>query len=164
MNDNCDWLLVTPKCMHSSEWRCIAADDDDGVAGIALGLGLQPTYFEGERAGQAQSYWCTRVIHYPPLAEGTSHRSAPHLPNNRRSVKTLCIRCFWHLTPNPANFAAGKRLYICSSFQLQLQADGVQTAKNSACTVSSAVLPAILLILTQDFVHGGSLAPWTQAN
>lgn len=44
------------------------------MRGIALGLGLQPTYFEGERAGQAQSYWCTRVIHYPPLAEGTSHR------------------------------------------------------------------------------------------
>lgn len=44
------------------------------MRGIAVGLGLPPHYFEGERAGHAQSYWCTRVIHYPPLAEGTSHR------------------------------------------------------------------------------------------
>ncbi|KAL3151731.1 hypothetical protein ABBQ38_012710 [Trebouxia sp. C0009 RCD-2024] len=44
------------------------------MRGIAIGLGLPASFFEGSRAGAQQSYWCTRVIHYPPLAEGTSHR------------------------------------------------------------------------------------------
>ncbi|DBA89756.1 TPA: hypothetical protein ACH3X2_004633 [Trebouxia sp. C0005] len=44
------------------------------MRGIAMGLGLPQSFFEGQRSGRDQSYWCTRVIHYPPLAEGTSHR------------------------------------------------------------------------------------------
>ncbi|CAD7700651.1 unnamed protein product [Ostreobium quekettii] len=40
--------------------------------GIALGLDLKEDYFDGQLAGD--SYWVTRVIHYPPLSEGTQHR------------------------------------------------------------------------------------------
>ena len=42
------------------------------IAGISLGLGLDERFFEGNRAGD--SYWCMRIIHYPPLpaAEDTS--------------------------------------------------------------------------------------------
>ena len=64
------------------------------LAGIALGLGLQPNYFEGERAGQAQSYWSTRVIHYPPLAEGTTHRStniSKQPPKAEKSIEHLSM-------------------------------------------------------------------------
>jgi isopenicillin N synthase-like dioxygenase len=37
------------------------------MRGLALGLGLQETFFEGQYRGQP--YWVMRVIHYPPLPE-----------------------------------------------------------------------------------------------
>ncbi len=40
------------------------------MQGIALGLGLDRTFFEAGVA--ADSYWVTRVIHYPPLAQGSA--------------------------------------------------------------------------------------------
>eukprot|EP00891_Asterochloris_glomerata_P003840 jgi/Astpho2/3840/e_gw1.00062.83.1_t len=43
------------------------------MEGIALALGLPRQYFAGQRAGQAASYWCARVIHYPPLTQGDAH-------------------------------------------------------------------------------------------
>ncbi len=65
--------------MQSNTECCVYGQhthDVHGNAGIAMGLGLPQSFFEGQRSGRDQSYWCTRVIHYPPLAEGTSHRSA----------------------------------------------------------------------------------------
>jgi isopenicillin N synthase-like dioxygenase len=44
------------------------------MQGIAVGLGLPRDYFAQKGAGPHNSYWCSRVIHYPPLAEGTYHR------------------------------------------------------------------------------------------
>ncbi|KAK9804233.1 hypothetical protein WJX72_002642 [[Myrmecia] bisecta] len=46
------------------------------MRGIALGLGLEEHFFDGQRAAIQDSYWCARVIHYPPLTEGTFHRSS----------------------------------------------------------------------------------------
>jgi isopenicillin N synthase-like dioxygenase len=44
------------------------------MRGIALGLGLPESFFQGPNtAGPEQGYWCVRVIHYPPLAQGTYH-------------------------------------------------------------------------------------------
>lgn len=46
----------------------------DLMTGIALGLDLAPDYFGGDKAGIDESYWCMRIIHYPPLSEGTEHK------------------------------------------------------------------------------------------
>lgn len=72
-----------------------------------MGLGLPQDYFEGSRAGSAQSYWCTRVIHYPPLAEGTSHRQDPLIclgPSKLASVRFVLLIRNW-------KFATGKLLF-----------------------------------------------------
>jgi hypothetical protein len=43
------------------------------VTGIALGLHLDGNCFASDdRASAASSYWCARVIHYPPLVQGDS--------------------------------------------------------------------------------------------
>lgn len=46
------------------------------AAGIAVGLGLPPEYFEIEDGGgttKDTSYWVARILHYPPLSEGDAH-------------------------------------------------------------------------------------------
>lgn len=48
-------------------------------AGIALGLGLPERAFEMQEVGGTTpetSYWVSRVIHYPPLIQGSSQTSA----------------------------------------------------------------------------------------
>ncbi|EFN56838.1 hypothetical protein CHLNCDRAFT_22157, partial [Chlorella variabilis] len=43
------------------------------LRGIALGLQLPESYFEGDVAGD--SYWVTRIIHYPPLQPESSQQA-----------------------------------------------------------------------------------------
>ena len=59
-------------------------------SGISLGLGLNESFFEGQRAGD--SYWCMRVIHYPPLtaASEPSDASLPVDGEIERSVQLSC--------------------------------------------------------------------------
>jgi isopenicillin N synthase-like dioxygenase len=53
------------------------------MRGIALGLNIPEHSFEGERAGD--SYWVTRVIHYPPLPLAPSMRSTSNNSLNKNS-------------------------------------------------------------------------------
>ncbi|GAB4818531.1 hypothetical protein N2152v2_005577 [Parachlorella kessleri] len=45
------------------------------LRGIALGLQLPEHFFEGPTAGRDGAYWVTRVIHYPPLAQGSQYQA-----------------------------------------------------------------------------------------
>lgn len=47
-------------------------------AGIAIGLGLPEDFFEKPGCGGTTaetSYWVARVLHYPPLSQGSSHQA-----------------------------------------------------------------------------------------
>ena len=60
------------------------------MPGISLGLGLPERFFEEDRAGD--SYWCMRIIHYPPLlaAEAPSDVSLPVDGEIERSTQLSC--------------------------------------------------------------------------
>lgn len=70
------------------------------LAGIAIGLGLPERSFEETETGGTNaetSYWVTRVLHYPPLADGDAHQEGlaqkaalvrhPALPQQRLEVE-----------------------------------------------------------------------------
>ncbi len=48
------------------------------VAGLALGLGV-PERLPGEPEKMEDSYWCMRVIHYPPLPAPAAGADPPRL-------------------------------------------------------------------------------------
>ena len=58
-----------------------------------MGLGLNERFFEGERAGD--SYWCMRVIHYPPLAAASASVSAA-LPVDGEIERSVQLSCGEH--------------------------------------------------------------------
>jgi isopenicillin N synthase-like dioxygenase len=58
-----------------------------------MGLGLDERFFEGERAGD--SYWCMRVIHYPPLAAVSASASAS-LPVDGEIERSVQLSCGEH--------------------------------------------------------------------
>ena len=64
------------------------------MRGIALGLDLEKTFFEGEYRGEP--YWVMRVIHYPPL---------PELSQSEGSVPSAAARVLAGATSALAAFA-----------------------------------------------------------
>lgn len=56
------------------------------MRGIALGLRLPESFFADQNRG-APPYWCTRVIHYPPLA------AAPDVGDRRAAERALAGVC-----------------------------------------------------------------------
>mmetsp|Transcript_69608 Transcript_69608/g.220396 ORF Transcript_69608/g.220396 Transcript_69608/m.220396 type:complete len:360 (+) Transcript_69608:26-1105(+) len=61
------------------------------MRGIGLGLGVGERYFEGpHRAGAEDSYWCIRVIHYPPLPK------LPEVGDGREISRAEQLSCGEH--------------------------------------------------------------------
>jgi isopenicillin N synthase-like dioxygenase len=66
------WPAQRPE-LKSAVMAHVKAMEGLGAAvmrGVALGLGLPATFFTDQDRGAP--YWCTRVIHYPPLARAGS--------------------------------------------------------------------------------------------
>lgn len=68
------------------------------AAGIALGLSLPETTFERPEVGRTTadtSYWVTRVIHYPPLAQGSA-QSGPQQRQAGEIERSVQLSCGEH--------------------------------------------------------------------
>ena len=58
-----------------------------------MGLGLDEAFFDGQRAGD--SYWCMRVIHYPPLAAASEPANVA-LPVDGEIERSVQLSCGEH--------------------------------------------------------------------